>query len=97
MQYFKLAGMKTRLQETDEWMRHRIRAAIWKQWKKPKTKNKNLRRLGISHSDAYKVANTGKGYWRAVDGVVVKTALTNDRLRQAGYLFLSDYYQKVSV
>ena len=96
VQYFKLAGMKTKLQDIDEWMRHRIRVVIFKQWKKPKTKYKNLRKLGISHSGAYKVANTSKGYWRAVEGVVVKTALTNDRLRQAGYVFFSDYYQKVS-
>jgi len=96
VQYFKLAGMKTRLQETDEWMRHRIRVLIFKQWKKPKTKYKNLRKLGISHSGAYKVANTSKGYWRAVEGVIVKTALTTERLRQAGYVFFSDYYQKVS-
>ena len=97
VQYFKLAEMKTRLQDIDEWMRHRIRVVIFKQWKKPKTKYRNLRKLGISHSGAYKVANTSKGYWRAVEGVVVKTALTSERLRQAGYVFFSDYYQKVSV
>ena len=78
-------------------MRHRIRVVIFKQWKKPKTKYRNLRKLGISHTGAYKVANTSKGYWRAVEGVIVKTALTTDRLRQAGYIFFSDYYQKVSV
>ena len=27
----------------------------------------------------------------------VASALTNDRLRKAGYLFFTDYYQKVSV
>jgi len=97
VQYFKLAGMKTRLQEIDEWMRHRIRAVVWKQWKKPRTKYKNLRKLGISHSGAYKVANTSKGYWRAVEGVIVKTALTTEKLRQAGYTFFYENYQKVSV
>ena len=96
VQYFKLAEMKKRLQEIDEWMRHRIRVVIFKQWKKPKTKYRNLRKLGISHTGAYKVANTSKGYWRAVEGVIVKTALTTDRLRQVGYIFFSDYYQKVS-
>ena len=96
VQYFKLAEMKTLLQNIDEWMRHRIRAVIWKQWKKPKTKYKNLRKLGISHSGAYKVANTSKGYWRAVEGVIVKTALTTERLRQSGYIFFSEYYHKVS-
>jgi group II intron reverse transcriptase/maturase len=95
--YFKLASMKTLLKKIDEWTRHRIRALIWKQWKKTRTKYRNLRRLGISHKGAYKVANTSKGYWRAVEGVIVKTALTNDRLRQSGYIFFSDYYQKVCV
>jgi len=96
VQYFRLAEMKTRLQDIDEWLRHRIRVVIWKQWKKPGTKYKNLRKLGISHSGAYMVANASKGYWRAVEGVVVKTALTTERLRQAGYVFFSEYYQKVS-
>ena len=35
------------MQEWDEWLRHRIRAYIWKQWKKPKTKLKNLMKLGV--------------------------------------------------
>ena len=37
VQYFKLAEMKSMLERTDEWMRHRIRALIWKQWKKTST------------------------------------------------------------
>jgi hypothetical protein len=94
--YFKLAGMKTLLQNVDEWMRHRIRALIWKQWKKPKTKYRNLRKLGVNHEGAYKAANTSKGYWRAVEGVIVKTALTNKRLGQSGYVFFTDCYRKVS-
>ncbi len=93
--YFKLADMKTLLKNVDEWMRHRIRALIWKQWKKAKTKYRNLRKLGIDHAGAYKAANTSKGYWRAVEGVIVKTALTTKRLGQSGYVFFSDYYRKV--
>jgi len=94
VQYFKLAEMKTLLHNIDEWLRHRIRVVIWKQWKKPKTKYKNLRKLGICHNGAYKVANTSKGYWRAVEGVIMQTALTTDRLRQSGYTFFSEYYLK---
>ncbi len=94
--YFKLAGMKTLLQRVDEWMRHRIRALIWKQWKKIKTKYRNLRKLGVDHTGAYKAANTSLGYWRAVEGVIVKTALTTKRLEQSGYVFFSDCYRKVS-
>lgn len=94
--YFKIAGMKTLLQNIDEWMRRRIRALIWKQWKKIKTKYRNLRKLGIGHEGAYRTANTSSKYWRAVNGVTVKAAITNDRLRRAGYIFFSDYYRKVT-
>jgi group II intron reverse transcriptase/maturase len=94
--YFKLAGMKTLLQRMDEWMRRRIRALIWKQWKKTRTKYRNLRKLGIGHEDAYKAANTRNKYWRAVNGATVRVAINNDRLRATGYIFFSDYYRKVS-
>ena len=94
--YFKIAGMKTLLQSVDEWMRRRIRALIWKQWKKAKTKCRNLIKLGVKHEDAYKAANTSNKSWRAVNGATVKAAITNDRLRQAGYMFFSVYYMKVS-
>lgn len=96
VQYFKLAEMKARLKETDEWMRRRIRALIWKQWKKANTKYKNLRKLGIKHDRAYMAANTSKGYWHTVKGGIVQTALSNERLKQAGYIFFLDYYQKIS-
>ena len=45
--YFKLADMKNLLKRTDEWMRHRIRAIYWKQWKKVKTKVRKLRNLNL--------------------------------------------------
>ena len=34
--YFKLADMKKLLKQVDEWLRRRIRAVYWKQWKKVK-------------------------------------------------------------
>ena len=43
--YFGLADMKKLMMETDEWLRRRIRAAYWKQWKRVKTKYK-IKRIG---------------------------------------------------
>ena len=37
LQYFKLADMKAILKNVDEWIRRRVRAVYWKQWKKVKT------------------------------------------------------------
>jgi RNA-directed DNA polymerase len=95
--YFKLADMQSLLLKIDEWYRRRIRMVIWKQWKKIKTKLKNLVRLGIKKPKAWEWANTRKGYWHIAKSFILSTTITTDRLRQAGYVFLSEYYQKVRI
>ncbi|MGN0265768.1 MAG: group II intron maturase-specific domain-containing protein [Oliverpabstia sp.] len=34
LNYFRYAHMKSLMRRTDEWLRHRIRAVYWKQWKR---------------------------------------------------------------
>nr|MBD3623478.1 group II intron reverse transcriptase/maturase [Sunxiuqinia sp.] len=97
VQYFKLADMKNLLIRTDEWYRRRLRMVIWKQWKRIKTKLKNLIKLGINKSKAWEWANTRKGYWRIANSFILSRTITTDRLRKAGYVFLSDYYRMVRV
>jgi hypothetical protein len=97
VQYFKLADMDKLLIKTDEWYRRRLRMVIWKQWKRIRTKLKNLIRLGINKSKAWEWANTRKGYWHIANSFILSRTITNDRLRKAGYVFLSDYYRKVRV
>lgn len=93
--YFRLADMKNLLEKTDEWFRRRLRAMIWKQWKRIKTKLRNLIRLGIPKQKAREFANTRKGYWRTADSPILSRSITNDRLTLSGYIFFSDYYRKV--
>lgn len=95
--YFKLANMKSILLKTDEWYRRRLRMVIWKQWKRIKTKLKNLIKLGVNKYKAWEYANTRKGYWRTANSPILKRTVTNERLKQVGYVFLSDYYKKVRV
>jgi group II intron reverse transcriptase/maturase len=95
IEYFKLADMKQLLQQTDEWLRRRLRMCIWKSWKRVKTRFKNLQRCGIEKSKAWQWANTRKSYWHTAGSFIMSCSVTNDRLRQAGYVFLSDYYVKL--
>jgi group II intron reverse transcriptase/maturase len=94
--YFKLADMKKLLPKVDEWYRRRIRMVIWKQWKKNRTRFRNLIKLGIAKYKAWEFANTRKGYWHIANSPILSTSITNDRLLQAGYIFLSGYYRKVN-
>jgi len=95
--YFKLAEMKTLLVRIDEWYRRRLRMVIWKQWKRVRTRRRNLRKLGISHVNARKYASTRKSYWHTANSQILSTSITNDRLKFAGYIFFSDYYRSVRV
>lgn len=95
--YFKLANMKSLLLRIDEWYRRRVRMVIWKQWKRIKTKLTNLVKLGVKKSKAWEWANTRKSYWHIANSFILSTTITTDRLRQSGYVFLSDHYQKVRI
>ncbi|WP_366163889.1 group II intron reverse transcriptase/maturase [Bacillus infantis] len=82
--YFKVGDIKSYAVDIDKHIRRRLRACLWKQWKKIKTKYKNLRKLGISRENARKSANTRKGYWRNSRNPVINAALSNKYWRQLG-------------
>lgn len=95
--YYKLADMSTHLGRIDEWYRRRLRTVIWKQWKRVRTRFRHLIKLGVSKYKAWQYCNTRKGYWRTSKSPILQRTITNARLRQAGYLSLLDYYDKVKV
>lgn len=47
MAYFHLADTPRVFKDLDEWFRRRMRQIRWKEWKRPKTRRRNLRTLGI--------------------------------------------------
>ena len=85
------------MKRIDEWFRRRLRMIIWKQWKRLKTKGRNLIKLGIVKSKAWEYANTRKSYWRTSKSPILSRSITNNRLKQAGYIFFTDYYKQVRV
>ena len=95
--YYKYADILGLMKRIDQWYRRRLRMIIWKQWKKLKTKGRNLIKLGINKSKAWEFANTRKSYWRTSKSPILSRSVTNDRLKLAGYIFFTDYYTKVRV
>lgn len=93
--YFHVADMKRTMQSWDEWLRRRFRMYIWKQWKKPKTKVANLRKLGIPADKAFQWGNSRRGYWRIAGSPVLKRSITNERLAAAGYFSILNYYESL--
>ena len=93
--YFYVADMKRILQGWNEWMRRRMRMYIWKQWKKPRTKVQNLRKLDVPEWQAYQWGNTRLGYWRIAGSAVWNRSVTNERLAQAGYYDFPAQYERL--
>ena len=93
--YFAIADMRTTMRSWDEWLRRRLRMYIWKQWKKPKTRVENLKKLGMPDWQAYRNGNTRKGYWTIAGSGILTHTITNKRLAQAGYYSILDRYESL--
>lgn len=97
LNYYGIASMKKRIEEINGWLYHRIRMCVWKQWKKPKTKVRNLIKMGVPKELAYQAGNSRRGYWFTTHTVAVNMAMTKERLIRAGFYDLANAYQSMHV
>jgi group II intron reverse transcriptase/maturase len=88
--YFKVADIKGFAAETDGHIRRRLRACRWKEWKKTRTKYRNLIKLGIKKYKAWQYANSRKGYWRNSNSPALDQALNNEYWLKQGLKQLSN-------
>jgi RNA-directed DNA polymerase len=95
--YFRIAKHKSMMQVLDWMVGHRLRMEIWKQWKTPENRAKNLRKLGI-REDLLHVGGKGSGrYCRIAYNFTLQKTINNKTLQRAGYVgFENHYYWKTS-
>jgi RNA-directed DNA polymerase len=91
--YFALADMKRLLSDTDEWLRRKIRAIYWKQWKKIKTRYRIIKKFGMPEWKVHELSNCRKGIWRSA--IILNSVLTNKTIANLGYMSMADYYLKI--
>jgi RNA-directed DNA polymerase len=92
--YFRLADTPTPFEDLDEWLRRRLRQVRWKEWKRPRTRRRNLRALGISETNARQWACSRKGYWRIAGSKPLAVALSNDYWTDLGLQGFHDPYRR---
>jgi RNA-directed DNA polymerase len=88
--YFGFSQTPTVLQGLESWIRRRLRSIIWRQWKRGKTRYKELRQRGISHYQAAVAAGAPKGPWRMALHAVVQQAFPNAYFDSLGLPRLAD-------
>ena len=96
LQYYRMASIQEKLKDVDGWVRNRLRCCIWKQWKKPERRRKNLMRLGVDLEHAYSHSRSRMGTWAVACSPILKTTITVERLQQRGYESMFTCYQKIA-
>lgn len=90
MGYFRLLDTPKVLRALDHWFRRRLRQIRWKEWKRPRTRFRMLRLLGIRRDTAYQWAMTSRSYWRIAGSAILDRALPNQYWQDLGVVFFSE-------
>lgn len=93
--YFGIANCYQLCVDLDYWIRRRVRMAYWRQWRKPRTKVRNLMKLGVRVQSAVACGITSKGPWRSSKTPGIQQALPNAYLKSQGLYALRDGWIKL--
>ncbi|MBP6647245.1 MAG: hypothetical protein KA207_15400 [Burkholderiaceae bacterium] len=63
MNYFSLSQSRGPIEELDAWVRRRLRCLVWRQWKRPRTRETKMLSLGLDAQRAWKSSVNGRGPW----------------------------------
>jgi RNA-directed DNA polymerase len=75
--YFGDCQTPSVLQRLESWLRRRLRSVVWKQWKRGRTRFKELRKRGVSKDLAAQTAGSAHGPWRIANSPALALALPN--------------------
>ena len=84
MNYFGIHQLYRIIPELDQWLRRRVRMYYWKQWKRGRTRRRQLIRLGIHRAEVYKATRSHRAYWFMAGTSIVQRALDNRWLKERG-------------
>jgi RNA-directed DNA polymerase len=87
-QYFRLAEVKGVFAEVDEWIRRKLRAIRWRQWKTPRIRLQQLSHRGVDRALAAKAAYGNRGPWHNGRSLAMLQAVPSAELRRLGLVFL---------
>ena len=94
MNYFVLSEYYRPLPRLDEWLRRRIRMCYLKQWRKPRTRIRNLIKLGTGTRIAISLGLSSKGPYRLARTLATQSGMTNKWLQQQGLVSIRDLWIK---
>jgi RNA-directed DNA polymerase len=88
--YFQLTEVKSTFEELDGWIRRRLRCILWRQWKRPFARAKNLMKRGLGEVQAWTSATNGRGPWWNAGASHMNYAFPKGFFDQLGLVSLLD-------
>jgi RNA-directed DNA polymerase len=87
--YFGFCQTPSVLEDLDSWIRRKLRCVMWKQWKRGRTRFKELRKRGVNDALAAKTAGSPHGPWRLSQSPALCIAFPNAFFDGIGLLRLA--------
>jgi len=92
--YYRMSEVKASFEKLDQWVRRRLRAILWRQWKRPRTRLKKLLKLGLDEARAAAGEYSGRGPWWNAGARHMNQAVPNLMLRRQGLISLLDEHRR---
>lgn len=95
LQYFHLAQMKSKLATIEGWLRRRLKCFKLKQCKRAIGIVRFLTKLKVEKTLCWRVALSGKGWWRLSNSPALNIGMNNNWFLEQGFYSLTLNYQKL--
>jgi RNA-directed DNA polymerase len=94
--YYRKSEVRATLEELDQWIRRKLRAILWRQWKRNWTRAKQLIRRGLTPERAWTSATNGRGPWWNAGASHMNQAVPTRVLSQLGLASLVQESQRLT-
>ena len=93
--YFQLTETKRALEERDGWIRHKLRCVLWRQWRRPYARARNLMQRGLTEERAWRSACNQRGPWWNAGASHMNAAFPKSWFDNLGLVSLLDTVQRL--
>lgn len=92
MNYYALSKYYRPIPLLDEWIRRRVRMCHVKQWRRPRTRIKNLLRLGVPLEWALATGLSSKSWWKLSRTPATQMGMNNTWLKEQGLVSVKELW-----
>jgi len=92
----RMSEVKASFEMLDMWLRRKLRAILWRQWKRPRTRLKRLVKLGLDQARAAASAYNGRGPWWNAGASHMNQAVPTSLLRRMGLVSLIEEHRRLA-